>query len=195
MLYGKQLFMIHTKHTTAPCGQTVEFLNVTNTGMLNLLLPSTFLYGLLWIHIHFVNRECLKYSRVLNLGEHTKNRWLPHICWKQGCNGIRNQFYSFQAPITAVYLFMTVFMQFKSDVIKSDYFLCSAKEQVTNDFDECSQQSGHLTDRQNTEWTAHGRMWWNEADRLKSEYPKKTCQSAMDWSGVEPGPPRRHTGD
>jgi len=35
--------MIHTKNTTAPCGQTVEFLNVRNMGMFN---KSTFTFYL-----------------------------------------------------------------------------------------------------------------------------------------------------
>lgn len=58
-----------------------------------------------------------------------------------------------------------------------------------------SVHSSRPSHRENTECTAHERIWWNDTDRLKSKYPKKTCQSAMNWSGIESGPSRRHTSD
>jgi hypothetical protein len=76
MLYGKQLFlMIHTKHTTAPCRQTVEFLNTGYTGMLNKATFTFYLPLRIVMNTHTLRQPRMlevAYSRVLNSSEHKK---------------------------------------------------------------------------------------------------------------------------
>ena len=172
----------HTKHTNALCGQNVEFLNVINIRMLR---KSTFPF---YLSLQIVmNTQTLrqprmfKNSRVEWIWVNTEESlWHPykdiHIFSEQGCNGIWNQFYSYQTPITAVYLFMTLFTQFTSNVIKV-YFLCSVKGQATKDYDDCSQQSRRVRDRiqSGEHMNELGRMIFKGENR---RIPRETFHSA-----------------
>jgi len=79
---------------------------------------------------------------------------------------------------------MTLFMQFTSDVIKNDYFFCSAKEQATNDSDECSQQSAvsQREYRMHCTWTNLVEWYW----QVKIEVPEENLPECHElvWDRV-----------
>ena len=64
-----------------------------------------------------------KNSRVLIWVNTEESLWHPykdiHVFSEQGCNGIWNQFYSYQTPITAVYLFMTLLCSLRLMLLRS----------------------------------------------------------------------------
>jgi hypothetical protein len=153
MLYEKQLFlMIHKKHnTTAPCGQTVEFLSVRNMGMLN---KSTFTF---YLPLRIVmNTYTIRQPRMFEVFSRFKFEWMKK---KIDIVGFRTFVRS-----RAVMAYETSFIASRLLLLRCIFlwhFLCSLRlmllratifcvlrrsRQLTTS-DECSQQSGRLTER------------------------------------------------
>jgi hypothetical protein len=90
--------------------------------------------------IQLAFRSVKKYLQFLICEEMQKIWFLHqeiHICWEVRCNGIQNQFYSFQTTISILFLTLP-YTYFMPNIMRTTYFLCLMEEQATQlGCDEC----------------------------------------------------------
>jgi hypothetical protein len=178
--------MIHTKHTTAPCGQAVEFLNVRNTGMLN---KSTFTFYLLLRIV--MNTYTLRRKRTFEVFSRFK------FGWTQKKIGAFRTF----ARSRAVKAYETSFKASRLLLLRCIFlwhFLCSLRLMLLRVTIFCVQRrSRQLTTsmslhnspavsqreyRMDSTWTNLVEWYW----RVKIEVPEENL--SVPWAGLGSSP-------
>lgn len=70
---------------------------------------------------------CVQVSAIFNLWRDAENL---ASCWEERCNGIQNQFYSFQTTMSILFLTL-LYTYFMPNIMRLTYFLSLMKEQAT----------------------------------------------------------------